>query len=183
MRAPFVAVLFLLHLTPALVHSNEPTVSDNVATSNGLAVQILFAGADYANNRLTLSARIENTDARAAYLALVGPEPRAVDSAGGVYAVRRLSGIATCRSLRDPMIDHCIRNTRKYLPGTKFTRIPPGASTLLNVEMSTHKIAKDVRIAFTMNVALGRGTRPADNRSNDPELEYINVHLPLIALK
>ena len=148
-----------------------------------LAVRVLFSGADHANNRLTHRAQIENTDARAAYLAVVGPEPGAVDSAGGVYGVRSLGGIATCTSLFDARIEDCIRNNHDYLPGTEFTMIPPGASSLLNVDMSAQKIVEGVLVAFTMNVALGRGTRPSNDRTNKPELEYINIHLPLIVLK
>lgn len=192
MRVPIAAVLFLLQLTPMPVHSNRPIVagspgvpssSSEVVTGNGLATWVLFTGADYANHRLTLSVRIKNTDATPAYLALVGPEPRAVDSAGGVYKLCTLSGIARCAFLGDHKIDGCIRNTNGHLPGTKFTLVPSGASLLLNIELSTRKISEGALVAFTMNVALGRATRPVDNRSSKPELEYVNLHLPLITLK
>ena len=185
------AILFLLQALPVVAQSpgsNSGGASDMPPThgavrGNGLEARVLFVGPDFANDALALSVRIANTGETAAYLALVGPEPRAVDSGGGAYKVRRLSGIATCTWLSNRDIDNCIRNSPDVLPGTMFSLIPPGTSLLVNLELSASKMTKEGLVAFTMNAALGRGTRPADDRSKDPRLEYINIHLPLVPLK
>ena len=184
-------ILLLFQALPVVAQSSGPNsggTSDLSATygavrGNGLETRVLFVGSDYANNRLALSVHITNTGESAAYLALVGPQPRAVDSGGGVYSVRRTSGIATCSWLSNGAIDDCIRNSRNGLPGTVFSLVPPATSLLVNFELSASKIAKEGVVAFTMSAALGRKTRPVDDRNKDPRLEYINIHLPLIPLK
>lgn len=185
------ALLFLFQALPTMAQSpgsNSGGASDlasarGVVSGNGLETRVLFVGPDFADDALALSVRITNTGEAPAYLALVGPKPRAVDSGGGVYRVRRLSGVATCSLLSNRNIDDCIRNSRGLLPGTMFSLIPPGTPLMVNFELVGSKMAKEGVLAFTMNAALGRGTRPVDDRSKDPGLEYINIHLPPIPLK
>ena len=139
-----------------------------MVSGNGLETRVLFVGSDFANNGLALSVRITNTGETPAYLALVGPEPRAVGSGGGVYRVRRLSGIATCSWLSNRKIDDWIRNSSEVLPGTMFSLVPQGTSLLVNFELSASNIAKEGVAAFTMNAALGRGTRRSTNAAAIP---------------
>lgn len=184
-------VFFLVQALPVMAQSassNSSGVSELSSTAeavraNGLETLVVFMGSDFANNRLVLSVRITNTDESSAYLALVGPEPSAVDSGGGIYKVQNLGGIATCALLSNSTIDNCIRNTLGVLPGTMFSLVPPGTSMLVNFELSSLRMAKEGLVSITMNAALGRGTRPLDDRSKNPKLEYIGIHLPLISLK
>lgn len=61
-----------------------------------------------------------------------------------------------------------------------FTRIPVKASSLVNIELSSRKVARQGYLSFAMNAAIGRVMRPGDDRIGDPKLEYINIHLPTI---
>ena len=185
------AILLLFQALPVVAQSSGPnsgcapdvSAAHGVVRGNDLETRVLFVGPDRANNTLALSVRITNTGGTAAYLALIGPQPGAVDSGGGVYRVRRTVGIAACSSLSNGGIDGCIRNSLNGLPGTVFSLVSPGTSLLANFELSASKIAKEGVVAFTMNAALGRETRPVDDRREDPGLEYINIHVPLIPLK
>ena len=185
-------VLFLLihahpgHAQSLGADSSDATVVPSpvaVVSGNGLETRVLFVGLDMARHTLTLSVEITNIGPGSVYLALVGPAPRAVDSRGGTYKVEKLAGMAKCRHMSNSNIDDCIRNVRDYLPGTMFTLIPANATSLLTFELSTRSVAKDGLLSFTMNAALGRGSRPADDRHHEPDLEYVNIYLPAVPLR
>ena len=189
MRCLVLIFVFMFHALPGHAQSARAGAPDasplgvGTVRGNGLETQVLFAGLDEAEQAVTLTVRITNTAGEPAYLALVGPRPRAVDSLGNAYEVARLAGLAQCASMRNSRIDECIRNLGNRLPGTMFTLIPPGASSLVNIELSARKAAREGFLSFTMNAAMGRGTRPGDDRSADAGLDYINIHLPAIPLK
>ena len=189
---PFRVVVLFLLFVPLPGHAQSQGAPDSLGTTwpgvgvvrgNGLETRVLFVGSNIAERTLTLSVSVTNTGAEPVYLALVGPHPRAVDSQGGTYQVAGVAGIAQCESMLNSQIDGCIRNRRNRLPGTMFTLIPPKASSLLNIELSTRKVAREGFVSFTMNAAMGRGTRPDDDRSADAKLDYINIHLPALPLK
>lgn len=172
------AILFLLSAPAVSAHTAHPP--SPAVNGNGLLTRVLLIGADRNRNRLTVSVRIINTAEAPAYLAIVGPEPVALDNKGGIHRVSEIAGIASCRKLHVSSIDNCLRNHRDMLPGTAFTLLPPQVPTLVNLQFKAEDLPTDAMVSFTMNVAVARGKRPANRRSSEAGLDYINIHLPLL---
>lgn len=172
------ALAFFLSASAATAHSDHPP--SPAIQGNGLSTQVLFIGADRARNSLTVSVRITNTAGTPAYLAIVGPAPLALDNKGGVHHVREIAGIAQCQDLHNSSIDNCIDNHHDILPGTTFTLLPPKVPTLINIQLKARDLQPETMVSFVMNAALARGQRPANRRSSDQKLEYINIHMPLL---
>ena len=172
------ALFVLLTTSAAIAHPDHPP--SLAVQGNGLSTQVLFIGADRAQNSLTVSVRITNTADSPAYLAIVGPKPLALDNKGGVHYVSEIAGIASCSRLGNLYIDKCITNASDRLPGTAFTLLPPKVPTLVNIRLKAKDLHPDAMVSFTMNAALARSQRPANLRSNDHTIEYINIHLPLL---
>ncbi len=175
---PLLALALLLTASAAAAHSSHPP--SPAVQGNGLSTQVLFIGADRAQSSLTVSVTITNTADTSAYLALVGPSPLALDNKGGVHYLSEIAGIAKCRNLRDSRIDDCITNRNSRLPGTTFTLLPPKVPTLINIQLTAEDLQPEAMVSFTMNAILARGKRPTNRRSNEQNLEYINIHLPLL---
>ena len=173
-------LVFLVSASGAVAHSGHPP--SPAVQGNGLSTQVLFIGADRAHSTLTVSVRITNTADTPVYLAIVGPEPLALDNKGGVHRISQISGMAKCVYLSNSSIDGCITNQRGHLPGNSFTLLPPKVPTLVNILFKAEDLQPDALISFTMNAALARGPRPTNRRSNEQKIEYINIHLPLLPI-
>lgn len=193
-RAGFILpILFLLAAPPATSQMVSDTDSSGAAPgafesgsdfveNNGLAVRVLFISQPAGTQR-TVSVEMKNTRDEAVWLAVIGPAPTAIDTQGSTYQVVQIAGVGTCKSLQTTHIDNCMRNSSSYLPGTVFSVLAPGSSSLINITLDTKGAAGATQgfMSLTMNAAMGIGDQPAP--SGERGLVSVPISFPLIPLE
>lgn len=156
--------------------------SSEFVENNGLVVRVLFVSQPAGSQR-TVSVELKNTREEAVWLAMIGPEPTGIDTQGSTYQVVQIAGLGTCKSLQASHIDTCMRNASSYLPGSVFSLLAPGASSLLNMTLDTKGApsAKEGFMSLTMNAAMGVGEQPA--AGGERGLVSVPISFPLIPLE
>ncbi|WP_375230770.1 hypothetical protein [Roseobacter sp. S98] len=158
------------------------TEASDYVENNGLAARVLFVSKSAGTQR-TVSIEMRNTREEPIWLAVIGPPPNAVDTLGSTYSVVQIAGLATCQTLKSNSIERCMTNYSGYLPGSAFTSLAAGASSLVNLTLSAPEAQSsgDGFMSLTMSAALGVGDQPA--KSGDRGLISIPISFPLIPLE
>ncbi|NOE36211.1 hypothetical protein [Ruegeria sp. HKCCD7318] len=189
--------IFTVFFFLAATHTNAQMISEGVSSdgsngsfeagtdfveNNGLAVRVVFVSKATGEQR-TVSVEMKNTRDEAMWLALIGPEPSAIDTQGTTYKVVQVAGLSSCRYLKANEVDNCMRNAGGYLPGSVFTNLSPGASSLLNLtlEATSEPNTAEGFMSLTMNAAMSVGDQPS--ASGDRGLASIPISFPLIPLE
>lgn len=151
--------------------------------NNGLGVKLLFVGRNPDGKQLTISAELQNLTKEPVYLALVGPAPAAIDTSGVSYQLSKIAGMAQCNNLGNTYISYCFSNKSGALPGASFSLLQGGASAIVATTFTADQVSEAGYLSVTMNVAMGKGTRPGDKSDRGSQLENVAISFPLVALK
>ena len=103
--------------------------ASDMIQNGGIGVQILFVGFNKAQKQITVSAQITNLNNEKIHVALIGPEPAAIDTRGVQYQLINIAGIPRCNFLGYDDISNCLSNENN-LPNTSFSQLDAGARAL-----------------------------------------------------
>ena len=157
--------------------SFEP--STDYVQNNGLAVRVMFIGRG-SGDTATISVEFRNATNDSIWVALIGPTPNAVDTAGNTYAITQIAGIATCSNLANRYISDCLTR-ESHLPSGAFTQLSKGAASLVNLTLSGASLPETGFLSVTMTAALASGEAPSAGQERS--LSTVPISLPLIALE
>lgn len=149
--------------------------------NGGIGVRVMFVGRNADGKTLTVSSEIKNLSDEAKYIALTGPQPAAIDTSGVTYSLLSHSGLGACKNLANEYIQYCAQNSSGYLPGSFFSLLQPGASSIVALTFQGPQVSESGFLSLTMNVAVGAGSRPIDGKQR--KLENVAISFPLVALE
>ena len=142
--------------------------------NSGIRTAVLFVGRDAESGATTISARLTNTTEEPVHIAIIGPSPTAVDTAGITHAFSSVSGLGTCASLEQHRTDECFSNWNNYLPGSSFTQVGPSQWIIANFTFTAPKPSPSEFMTVSFTLASQFGEPPGRERS----LRAIGVSLP-----
>lgn len=179
------ALSLAIALAPAqaqIVDSSAPSASGDRVENGGIAVEIAFIGRNPDGKRLTIAAEIRNLRDERVFVAVIGPPPGAIDNQGVTYSLASSAGIAQCGRLETSEIENCMRNWNSILPGYAFSSLDPGTSALVSLTFEAPEVTQTGFLSLSLNLALGVGEMPSNDRSVDRPLDNIAVTFPMIRL-
>lgn len=184
---PGIVVALALLLAPApaqgqIVDSSAPSTSGERVENGGIAVEIAFIGRNPDGKRLTIASEIRNLRDERVFVAVIGPPPGAVDNHGVSYSLASSAGIAQCTQLRTDRIQECMRNWNGILPGYAFSSLDPGTSALVSLTFEAPEVSQTGLLSLSLNLAVGAGEMPSNDRSVDRPLDNVAVTFPMIRL-
>jgi hypothetical protein len=184
---PCIAVALALFIGPAPAQAqiiDDSAASASVARveNGGIAVEIAFIGRNPDGKRLTVASEIRNLRDERVFVAVIGPPPGAVDNQGVTYSLASSAGIAQCDDLRTNRIQECMRNWSSILPGYAFSSLDPGTSALVSLTFEAPEVSQTGFLSLSLNLAVGAGEMPSNDRSVDRPLDNIAVTFPMIRL-
>ena len=180
-----VALALLLGPAPAraqIVDSSAPSASGERVENGGIAVEIAFIGRNPDGKRLTIASEIRNLRDERVFVAVIGPPPGAIDNQGVTYSLASSAGIAQCGRLATSEIQNCMRNWNGILPGYAFSSLDPGTSALVSLSFEAPEVTQTGFLSLSLNLAVGVGEMPSNDRSVDRPLNNIAVTFPMIRL-
>ncbi|MFN3688850.1 hypothetical protein [Salinarimonas sp.] len=176
--ASSVAILVALCGTPAAGECPDGLFAASRVVENGgvgVHVEILKPSPD--GKQLNAGARIVNLTEGPIYVAMVGPEPAALDNAGSAYTLGGVLGVATCNSLAVNRIEWCLTNVNGYLPAASFLFLQPGASANVQMSFLAPDVTRSSAARLSLSLAVGYGERPTNERSRS--LENVAIAFPM----
>ena len=155
------------------------TAGSAVVENGGITVQVLFVGRHPSGKQITVSTSVANNNEEPVNVALIGPEPTAIDNRGIRYALSSISGIPVCDNLANNRIANCLKQPN-FLANEAFARLDPGAQTVAALTFQSDEVSN----SGAMSIALSLAVVPGDGVTKETRESVRNVPItfPMIDL-
>ncbi len=153
--------------------------------ASGLCSTVAFAGIDEEGKNLSVALHLQNMTDMKISIAMVGPEPQAVDSSGTFYKYKQFSGAAVCASLDSARTSNCLTDPRFLHPST-LTSLSPGSLITLTYHFTTESSGSGKEAAISSTFAMRKelmNQEKDSKKKQNTNLSTVTISSPSVSLQ